>query len=498
MRILIDNALTHTPPGTDMVVSASRRDGAVRLGVGDFGPGIHRTMLPHIFEPFVTTDDAQGSGLGLAIAHELAERMDGRLARRQPARPHDLHPGAARVTSRSPLRSRPRIAARGRGDCGDADEPAGLTRRRGGGAPTTRRDRHGRGRRASRSWTPEQRPAAFDPRGDLRARRAGRRHDDQRRPSCRRRRRRRRPRARGSSSPTSGEIATNAHVVTSGEGAAIQQADEVYVRFADGNQVAARIVGFDPFADVALLKVDPTGLTCARCRWARSRASRSARRSPRSGRRSARSSRCRSASCRATDRSIESLTGFATSGAIQTDAAINPGNSGGPLLNAAGEVLGINSQIRSRAGDGTGVGFAVPVDTVQRSLAPAARDRQGPLRLPRRLDARGLPAARRALRPAGRHRARGCRRSSTGGPGDKRRAARGRRPRALPGGAVERRRRHHRRGRRRRSSSATPTSAQALLEFEPGQRSWTLTVVRDGDDATVKVRLGERPLQVRG
>jgi signal transduction histidine kinase len=79
MRILIDNALTHTPPGTDMVVSAGRSDGRVRLGVGDFGPGIHRTMLPHIFEPFFTSDDAQGSGLGLAIAHELAERMDGEL-----------------------------------------------------------------------------------------------------------------------------------------------------------------------------------------------------------------------------------------------------------------------------------------------------------------------------------------------------------------------------------------------------------------------------------
>ncbi|MCW3014159.1 MAG: histidine kinase, partial [Solirubrobacterales bacterium] len=79
MRILIDNALTHTPRGTDVVVSAGRRDGRVRLGVGDFGPGIHRTMLPNIFEPFITSDDAHGSGLGLAIAHELAERMDGDL-----------------------------------------------------------------------------------------------------------------------------------------------------------------------------------------------------------------------------------------------------------------------------------------------------------------------------------------------------------------------------------------------------------------------------------
>jgi two-component system, OmpR family, sensor kinase len=80
LRILIDNAITHTPPGTDIVVTASRRGDRARVGVGDFGPGIHRSMLPRIFEPFVTTDDAQGSGLGLAIAFELAERMDGRLA----------------------------------------------------------------------------------------------------------------------------------------------------------------------------------------------------------------------------------------------------------------------------------------------------------------------------------------------------------------------------------------------------------------------------------
>jgi two-component system OmpR family sensor kinase len=79
LRILIDNALTHTPPGTDLVVSALRSNGRARIGVSDFGPGITRAMLPHIFEPFVTSDDAAGSGLGLAIAHELAERMDGEL-----------------------------------------------------------------------------------------------------------------------------------------------------------------------------------------------------------------------------------------------------------------------------------------------------------------------------------------------------------------------------------------------------------------------------------
>jgi 2-alkenal reductase len=70
----------------------------------------------------------------------------------------------------------------------------------------------------------------------------------------------------------------------------------------------------------------------------------------------------------ATGRDIDSLTQFQIGNAIQTDAAINHGNSGGPLLNAHGQVIGINSQIESTGGGGEGVGFAVPVDMVKRSL----------------------------------------------------------------------------------------------------------------------------------
>ena len=80
MRILLDNALSHTPAGTDVVVAAGRRNGRVRLTVTDFGGGIKRGELDRVFEPFYTSDDAQGSGLGLAIAHELAERMAGDLS----------------------------------------------------------------------------------------------------------------------------------------------------------------------------------------------------------------------------------------------------------------------------------------------------------------------------------------------------------------------------------------------------------------------------------
>ena len=79
MRILIDNALRHTPDRTSVVVSAEPNGTHVRLAVTDSGPGIKRPELARIFEPFYTSDDARGSGLGLAIARELAERMNGEL-----------------------------------------------------------------------------------------------------------------------------------------------------------------------------------------------------------------------------------------------------------------------------------------------------------------------------------------------------------------------------------------------------------------------------------
>jgi two-component system OmpR family sensor kinase len=80
LRILIDNALTHTPSGTGVVVSAARDNGSVRLAVSDDGPGISRDAAERVFEPFFTSGEEPGSGLGLAIARELAERMAGRLA----------------------------------------------------------------------------------------------------------------------------------------------------------------------------------------------------------------------------------------------------------------------------------------------------------------------------------------------------------------------------------------------------------------------------------
>ena len=79
MRILLDNALRHTPEGTDVTVTATRYNGAAELTVADSGPGLPAGARAKVFERFFTGDAARGAGLGLAIARELAERMDGRL-----------------------------------------------------------------------------------------------------------------------------------------------------------------------------------------------------------------------------------------------------------------------------------------------------------------------------------------------------------------------------------------------------------------------------------
>jgi len=79
IRILLDNALTHTPEGTSISITAQRRDGAASLVVADDGPGIGPHDRNRVFDRFYTGDRVSGSGLGLAIARELAVRMHGEL-----------------------------------------------------------------------------------------------------------------------------------------------------------------------------------------------------------------------------------------------------------------------------------------------------------------------------------------------------------------------------------------------------------------------------------
>jgi S1-C subfamily serine protease len=165
-----------------------------------------------------------------------------------------------------------------------------------------------------------------------------------------------------------GYIATNAHVVTTEQADGTERADQVYVEFLDGNRVPAEIVGHDPNADVALLKVNPDGLSLTPLHLGESHTISvgepvAAIGSPFGERQS-----LSIGVISALDRTIRSLTQFEIGDAIQTDAAINPGNSGGPLLDAEGRVIGINAQIKSQSGGGEGVGFAIPVDAVRRSL----------------------------------------------------------------------------------------------------------------------------------
>jgi S1-C subfamily serine protease len=165
-----------------------------------------------------------------------------------------------------------------------------------------------------------------------------------------------------------GYIATNAHVITEGRGKGIKKAREVYVQFGDGNQVSAKIVGYDPNSDVGLIKVDPSGLELVPLKLGRSSAAEVGEPVLAIGSPFGEEQSLSVGVISATDRTIEALTDFQIGNAIQTDAAINHGNSGGPLLNSQGEVIGINSQIRSAGGGSEGVGFAVPSDTVRHSI----------------------------------------------------------------------------------------------------------------------------------
>jgi S1-C subfamily serine protease len=165
-----------------------------------------------------------------------------------------------------------------------------------------------------------------------------------------------------------GYVATNAHVVTSGRPPRTRRANQVYVEFSDGNRVKARIVGTDLNSDVALLKVDPSGLSLTPLRLGSSRGVAVGEPVAAIGSPFGEQQSLSVGVISALDRNIESLTAFQIGNAIQTDAAINPGNSGGPLLDGKGRVLGINAQIRSTSGGGEGVGYAIPVDTVRRSL----------------------------------------------------------------------------------------------------------------------------------
>jgi S1-C subfamily serine protease len=169
-----------------------------------------------------------------------------------------------------------------------------------------------------------------------------------------------------------GLIMTNAHVVTNSADTGVQPqdvkpADHVYVRFSDDDQVDATIVGYDLFADVAVLRVTDPNVKLQPVPLGDSSKVKVGEPVAAIGSPFLEAGSLSVGVVSAINRSLASGTAFQIPGAIQTDAAINHGNSGGPLFNAAGEVIGINAQIQSTSGGGEGVGFAVPIDLAQRS-----------------------------------------------------------------------------------------------------------------------------------
>ena len=276
LRILLDNALRHTPPGTGVRVSAARANGHVRLEVSDRGLGINRQNMPHIFEPFFTSQRAgAGRGAGPRDRPRARRAHAGSPDRALRSRQDDLLAGPAgmrRLARSSPPRSR---------------SPAAVTRR------TRRRDRRDRRRRrrASRSSRARARAASTRRRSTRPRRRAWSR-------SCRcsAPRAARAPascstaRARSSPTPTSSPPA---------RASAIQRANEVYVEFADGNRVRGEGARARPERGHRAAAGRSEGAVAAAAAAGRQReGAASASRSRRSGRRSGRRSRCRWASSR--------------------------------------------------------------------------------------------------------------------------------------------------------------------------------------------------------
>jgi 2-alkenal reductase len=295
-----------------------------------------------------------------------------------------------------------------------------------------------------------------------------------------------------------GYVLTNSHVITTaGEGSPAEQpepAASVYVEFRDGDRIPAKVVGWDVFDDVGLLKVDPDDHELSPVPLGDS--SRVVVGEPVAaiGSPFGQMSSLAVGVVAATERSIESLTSrYNLVDAIQTDAPINRGNSGGPMFNARGLVIGINAQIRTESGNAEGVGFAIPINSAKRSmeqLIETGRVRYAWLgvetqtltpRLAERFDytpdrgaavqtvVDGSPADRAGLRGGGTEREFA---GITFRPG-------GDLIVAIDGEAVE---------------SAEDVVRAITERLLPGETTM-LTVVRGSDRRVIRVVLGERPLQ---
>jgi putative serine protease PepD len=260
-----------------------------------------------------------------------------------------------------------------------------------------------------------------------------------------------------------GHVVTNDHVVEAG--------NRFTIRFGeDGDPLPAKVVGEDRSSDLAVLEVDPKKIPAETrpLELASSAELRPGDAAIAIGSPFGLSGTVTTGIISALDRSIRSPNGFPISGVLQTDAAINPGNSGGPLLDAEGRVIGVNSQIASDSRQSSGVGFAVPVDTVKDivpKLIGGDEIKRAYLGVATGPDTTGDGAVVMSITKDGPAAGSGLR------TGDRITKVAGRTvtdPDALTG---------------------------AVLQHKPGERI-ELTVVRGGDERTIDVQLGTRPDQL--
>jgi S1-C subfamily serine protease len=281
-----------------------------------------------------------------------------------------------------------------------------------------------------------------------------------------------------------GHILTKAHVV--------EGADEIQVEIGDGESRSADLVGMDPSSDVALLDVDEndelTSLALGDSNKVEVGDPVVAIGNPFGLDRTV-----TTGIVSAKARQIQAPNGFSISDVLQTDAAVNPGNSGGPLLDGAGRVIGINSQIATQGGGNEGVAFAVPIETArdvaEQLIADGSVERaylgiSGGSLTPQIAQALDLPVDSGAM----------VEQAYDGGPAD---------DAGLRGAD----------GQTQVDGQPVPTGGDIITELDgepiegmddvisavntmqPGDEL-KLTVLRDGDEVQLTVTLGERPDEV--
>ncbi|MGZ5337548.1 MAG: S1C family serine protease [Solirubrobacterales bacterium] len=286
---------------------------------------------------------------------------------------------------------------------------------------------------------------------------------------------------------TDGHILTNNHVVSG--------ADKITVKIGDGQTMDAKLVGADPSSDVALLQVEADSSSLHPLDLGDSSKVTVGDPVVAIGNPFGLDRTVTSGIVSALQREISAPNGFSISDVIQTDAPINPGNSGGPLIDASGDVIGINSQIESGGGQGSvGIGFAVPINTasdVVKQLETTGEVKRAFLGVsgadvtPGLASAVNLPVDHGALvqqayqgSPAARAGLKGGQTQATVGGQE-----------VLLGGDIV----VQVNG---KDIQGMDEVVQAVNEAEPGDEL-KLTVLRDGKQQEITVQLGERPTQIQ-